>query len=110
MKVITKLDSMKKEDEYSNLDVRYLVVIEGMASNDGYRDNDVLSYARALSLYLLWRKNGISFESSQCEVQVAGSGTRGVGRYNSDFKTPEDEARNQRIIIQIVPKIGNMKD
>ena len=99
---------MKETPKYKDMDITYLVVIEGMASKDNYYDNDALSYKRALSLYYLWRRNGISFEKSQCEVQISGSGIRGRGRYNADGESPRDEVRNQRIIIQIVPKIGNI--
>ena len=108
MEVIDKLNKMKDDPRYRDMDITYLVVIEGMASKDNYIDNDALSYKRALSLYYLWRRNGISFEESQCEVQVSGSGIRGRGRYNSNGNSPEEEVRNQRIIIQIVPKIGNL--
>lgn len=108
MDVIKKLNKMKETPKYKDMDITYLVVIEGMASKDNYYDNDALSYKRALSLYYLWRRNGISFEKSQCEVQISGSGIRGRGRYNSDGESPHDEVRNQRIIIQIVPKIGNL--
>ncbi len=108
MDVVDRLNAMKADPKYSNMHISYLVVIEGMASNDSYVDNDALSYRRALSLYYLWRRNGISFEQSQCEVQVAGSGTRGIGRYNAGGRHPEQEVLNQRIIIQIVPKIGNI--
>lgn len=109
MDVIDKLNKMKNDERYKNMDITYLVVIEGMASRDNYIDNDALSYKRSLMLYYLWRRNGISFEDSQCEVQVSGSGVRGRGRYNADGKNYQDEKKNQRIIIQIVPKIGNLK-
>lgn len=108
MQVVDNLNKMKNDPRYKNMDITYLVVIEGMASKDNYYDNDALSYKRALSLYYLWRRNGISFEKSQCEVQVSGSGVRGRGRFNSDGMHPKDEVRNQRIMIQIVPKIGNL--
>ncbi len=108
MGVIKKLNVMKENPKYKDMDITYLVVIEGMASKDSYYDNDALSYKRALSLYYLWKRNGISFEKSQCEVQVSGSGIRGRGRFNEDGNTPEYEVKNQRIIIQIVPKIGNI--
>lgn len=108
MGVIYKLNSMKNDPKYKDMDITYLVVIEGMASKDNYYDNDALSYRRALSLYYLWRRNGISFEESQCEVQVSGSGVRGRGRFNADGLHPQDEAKNQRIMIHIVPKIGNL--
>jgi outer membrane protein OmpA-like peptidoglycan-associated protein len=109
MDVIDKLNRMKNDPRYKDMDITYLVVIEGMASRDTYFDNDALSYKRALSLYYLWRRNGISFEKSQCEVQISGSGVRGRGRFNADGLHPEEEVRNQRIMIQIVPKIGNLR-
>ena len=108
MGVIKQLNIMKEDPKYKDMDITYLVVIEGMASKDSYYDNDALSYKRALSLYYLWKRNGISFEKSQCEVQVSGSGIRGRGRFNSDGNNPEEEVKNQRIMIQIVPKIGNL--
>lgn len=108
MGVIDKLNRMKNNPKYKDMDITYLLVIEGMASKDNYYDNDALSYRRALSLYYLWRRNGISFEDSQCEVQVSGSGVRGKGRFNTDGLDPQSEVRNQRIMIQIVPKIGNI--
>ena len=107
--VIDNLNRMKNDPKYKDMDITYLVVIEGMASKDNYYDNDALSYKRALSLYYLWRRNGISFEESQCEVQISGSGVRGRGRFNSDGLHPENEVWNQRIMIQIVPKIGNLR-
>lgn len=108
MGVIDNLNRMKNDPKYKDMDITYLVVIEGMASKDNYYDNDALSYKRALMLYYLWKRNGISFEKSQCEVQVSGSGIRGRGRFNADGMHPQDEVRNQRIMIQIVPKIGNL--
>lgn len=108
MSVIDNLNRMKNDSKYKDMDITYLVVIEGMASKDNYYDNDALSYKRALSLYYLWRRNGISFEESQCEVQISGSGVRGRGRFNADGLNPQDEVRNQRIMIQIVPKMGNL--
>lgn len=108
MHLIDKLNIMKNDSKYKDMDITYLVVIEGMASKDNYYENDALSYKRALSLYYLWKRNGISFEKSQCEVQVSGSGVRGRGRFNSDGRHPKDEVKNQRIMIQIVPKIGHL--
>lgn len=117
--VINRLNELKAT---SNMDISYLVVIEGMASRDNYPDNDGLSYRRALSLYKLWKKNGISFEDSQCEVQIAGSGIRGIRPFNTDYYealkrndpnadskfNSTEEKKNQCIIIQIVPKISNI--
>lgn len=108
MNVVHQLNRMKEDPRYSEMNITYLVVIEGMASKDNYYDNDGLSYKRALSLYYLWKRNGISFEDSQCEVQISGSGIRGRGRYNFNGHNPKEESKNQRIIIQIVPKISNL--
>lgn len=109
MGVVDKLNRKKQEADFKGMDITYLVVIEGMASKDNYWDNDRLSYSRALNLYYLWKRNGIDFENSQCEVQISGSGVRGLGRYNSSGTNPEDEEKNQRILIQIIPKIGKIE-
>ncbi|MEG1617583.1 MAG: OmpA family protein [Bacteroidales bacterium] len=83
--------------------IRYLVLIEGMASKDSYSRNYELSYERALSLYRFWETSGISFDPNRCEVHISGSGTGGIGRF------PESEERkNQRFLIQIIPKVGNI--
>ena len=100
-----------------------MVVIEGMASNIRYDKNDELSYNRALAVYYLWKRNNIDFENSDCEVQISGSGTRGIRPYNTAFyeavKKGEadaaeyynihEEEKNQCIIIQIIPKISNVE-
>jgi flagellar motor protein MotB len=90
--------------KYSKDDIKYVVIIEGMASNDTYTDNFPLSYKRAWSVLKLWQDNSIILDQNVCEVQVAGSGTSGIGRYSV-----KEEYKNQRILIQIVPKIGEIK-
>lgn len=90
-------------------DIKYLVVIEGQASADGYNtdeyhNNDVLSYKRALELHKFWQRNNIDFTSMpKCELVISGSGEGGVPRdkYN--------EVYNQRFLIHIVPVIGNIR-
>ncbi len=89
--------------KYANLDIKYVVIIEGMASMDNYIDNFPLSYKRAWAVMKLWQRDKIMPDQSVCEVQVAGSGTGGIGRYPT-----KDEVKNQRILIQIVPKIGRI--
>lgn len=122
--VISELNELKIQEEYKGLDVKYMVVIEGMASNVKYFDNDALSYRRALAVYYLWKENGIDFENSDCEVQVSGSGERGIRPYNNMYYQAikdgvsleqaamyydlNEEIKNQCIIIQIVPKISNI--
>lgn len=123
MQVVDSLNALKSTDKYSGLDVKYMVVIEGMASNIRYDKNDELSYNRALAVYYLWKRNNIDFENSDCEVQISGSGTRGIRPYNTayyeavkkgDENAPmyydlHEEEKNQCIIIQIIPKISNIE-
>lgn len=90
--------------KYAYQDIKYVVIIEGMASRDNYADNYGLSYKRALSVLSLWKREKIRFDHSVCEIQIAGSGIGGIGRY-----PPSQEIQNQRILIQIVPKIGEIK-
>lgn len=98
-------DSLSNNPDIDSLDIKYLLVIEGMASLDNYERNFELSYARALSLYKLWKNNNIKFDPSICEVQIAGSGTDGIREYCC-----ADERKNQRFLINIVPKIGNIDE
>ena len=89
------------QSKYRNQNIKYLIVIEGMASRDAYRLNDQLSYERALALRRFWLRENIILNPDICEVIVGGSGEEGVGRETL-------EVRNQRILIQIIPKIGTM--
>ena len=94
-------------------DIKYLVVIEGQASADGYHvddyfNNDVLSYQRALKLHEFWRDEaGIDFtKMGKCELVIAGSGEGGIPR--ATRISEKDDSRNQRFLIHIVPVIGNI--
>lgn len=96
-----------------NAAIKYLVVIEGQASADGYHNddyynNDVLSYQRARKLHEFWRDEaGIDFtQMEKCELVIAGSGEQGVPR--AQRKSAQDDSRNQRFLIHIVPVIGNI--
>ena len=95
----TLIERLKRK--YAGQNISYMVVIEGMASMDNYERNFQLSYERSLALYNLWQGAGIRLDASTCELQIAGSGTAGVGRSSN-------EARNQRFLIQIIPKIGTV--
>jgi hypothetical protein len=95
------IDTLKSK--YQNQDIKYVVIIEGMASNDDYIDNYPLSYKRAWAVLKLWKDANIKLDQTVCEIQIAGSGTAGIGRYSSS-----EEYKNQRILIQIVPKIGEL--
>jgi hypothetical protein len=90
--------------KYANQDIKYVLIIEGMASKDSYLDNFPLSYKRAWAVQKLWQDRQVMPDQSVCEIQVAGSGTGGIGRFPAD-----EEKKNQRILIQIVPKIGEIK-
>lgn len=94
------------QTKYISNDIKYMIIIEGMSSNDNYINNDELSYQRALSLLKLWDENSIQFDPTFCELQIAGSGTKGVGR----FKGIENEYKNQQFLIQIIPKIGKIEN
>ena len=102
------IEKLQQNDSIKQ-DIKYLVVIEGQASADGYnedayRNNDVLSYQRALGLHNFWQKNGIDFSNmNKCELVISGSGEKGVPRDDSN------EKNNQRFLIHIVPVIGNIK-
>ncbi|MEM6631700.1 MAG: OmpA family protein [Bacteroidota bacterium] len=92
------IDNLEPDDN-----IKYLLVIEGMSSRDDYSRNYELSYERALSLVRLWKEQGVRFDPNRFEVMISGSGEGGAGR------DPIDEERNQRFLIQIIPKIGELK-
>lgn len=92
--------------KYKDSDIKYLIVIEGMASKDNYTYNYQLSYERALALYNFWQDQNIILDPTICEVIISGSGTGGVGR----FEGRREEYKNQRFLIQIIPKIGTIEE
>jgi hypothetical protein len=86
-------------------DIHYLVIVEGQASKDNWTGNDKLSYDRALSLKGLWESNGIYFSKiNNCELVVSGSGQGGMPRI-----LPDNPPNNQRFLIHIIPKVGQIK-
>lgn len=102
-----------QQNDSLRTDIKYLVVIEGQASADGYHiddyfNNDVLSYQRALKLHEFWRDEaGIDFtQMEKSELVIAGSGESGVPR--APRKDNQDDSRNQRFLIHIVPVIGDI--
>ncbi len=85
--------------------IKYLVVVEGQASKDNWSGNNKLSYDRAQSLIRLWKENQVGLEKlKNCELIVAGSGEKGIPRTQ-----PDKPPANQRFLITIIPKIGEMK-
>lgn len=103
--VIDKLMIQKQTDP--NLrDVSYLLVISGYASNlqgDIELEEYERSYRRAYHLYKHWQLNGIDFDEEKyhniIDVHIAGNGWGGVGRIINP------ESKNQRFLINLVPKI-----
>ncbi len=85
--------------------IRFMIIIEGMSSNDGAPDeiNYPLSYNRARALINLWKTKGLNF-NKDWEIQVAGSGIGGDGRYPPEGN---DDAANQRILLHIIPKFSS---
>lgn len=110
-RLIDNLAYLKHSDDaYKN--VSYIIVVAGSASRTGRTDrNYSLSYQRAYSLYKYWRDNlGIDFDAKKyhdlIELQIAGNGTGGVGRLVSDDSGYN--RKNQRFIINIIPKLGEL--
>lgn len=84
--------------------VNYLIIVEGQASRDNWWGNDELSYRRALALKQLWINNNIIFSNIEnCELVIAGSGQEGVPRLQ-----PDRPPNNQRFLIHIIPKVGQI--
>jgi len=119
--IVDELKQLKENDSiYKN--VSYLLVVTGYASktseNDDY--NYELSYKRAYYLYKYWKeKLKIDFDSKEyhnvIEFQIAGMGFGGVGRFpyigprKENGKWLKGNTKNQRFIINIIPKIGEIK-
>lgn len=105
----------KKAEDPAMKNVSYLVIISGYASHllNGTQVNDYeLSYRRAYNLWNYWKKIGVNFEATKyrglIDLQISGNGWGGVGRFERDPNNFfRNETKNQRFIIQIVPKIGN---
>jgi len=95
------------KNRYMGDSIKYLIVIEGMASTIGgsHYSNYLLSYQRAKSIYDFWINKKINFDREICEVMISGSGLGGVGRHGG-----ADEYKNQRIIIQIIPKLSKFEE
>lgn len=112
--VINNIRDSTKLEKYKDMDITFLVLIEGMASKtpfyiDDWQNNYVLSYNRALAVYRFLK--GDLFDNPEnrkmLEVQIAGSGEEGI-RPNPD--TSSSTMKNQTIILQIIPKIKYRQD
>lgn len=127
---ILKLEETKGiKDGAIHNNIKFLVVIEGQASKisfniDDWKNNYTLSYLRARFLNDFWKQNNIDLASiPRCELIISGSGEGGVPRVipneemirnkatdAKDFARlwEEEEGKNQRFLIHIVPVIGNI--
>lgn len=119
---LESLDSISNNSVKNN--IKFLVVIEGQSSRvpynvDDYHNNYTLSYLRAQFLNRFWIENGIDLASiPKCELVISGSGEDGVPRVIPQISNPsnkaeqimwnEEESKNQRFLIHIVPVIGNI--
>ena len=108
-RLVDELKKQKRSDQ-SLSDISYLLVVSGSASRDNYAQNYQLSYERALALYIHWKDNmGIDFDAPEyhdiIEFQIAGNGTGGVGRFEGGEM---EEKKNQRFLINVIPKIGDV--
>lgn len=109
--------------------IKFLVVIEGQSSKLGFNtspwmNNYTLSYLRAQYLNEFWKSHGINLDAiPKCELIISGSGEGGVPRVIPDEKKlraaypnqeeywlhwKEEEGKNQRFLVHIVPVIGNI--
>lgn len=119
--------ALKSDSTHNN--IKFLVVIEGQSSKisfnvDDWRNNYTLSYLRASFLNEFWKQNNIDLASiPKCELIISGSGEGGVPRVipneeemrriatdDKEFAKlwSEEEGKNQRFLIHIVPVIGNI--
>jgi len=115
-KLKSLVDSLKaqKERDFALANISYLMVVSGSASDlpgDNTYSNYQLSYERALALHIHWKvKLGIDFDAPKyhdiIEFQIAGNGIGGVGRIPG--VTLNEEKKNQRFLINVIPKIGDM--
>jgi hypothetical protein len=124
---ITKLENSIPDRLKRN--IKFLVVIEGQSSKVAFnesvwKNNHTLSYLRAQYLNEFWKSNGIDLGSlPRCELIISGSGEGGKPRIEVDteklhrlYPDPdefqkhwiEEEVKNQRFLVHIVPVIGNI--
>lgn len=103
------IEQLVKNLYQKNPDLNFQLVIEGNAAipweqlrnksyNSDNKDMYVLSYRRALALYMRWQSIGINLRDYNTEIIIAGSGFNGINR-------DKVEDNNKRFVIQIIPKI-----
>lgn len=101
---------LRKSTDSTLKNVSYILIIAGYASNFGdINSNYILSHKRALALWSHWKLKGIDFEAPKynelIDLQISGNGIGGIGR-----EDVSKEANNQRFLIQIFPKIGDLEN
>ena len=122
------IECLEQNDSLKN-NIKFLVVIEGQASKVAFNESDwannyTLSYLRAQFLNKFWQENNINLaEIPRCEVIISGSGEGGFPRVipnetllRDTYPNPkeyaqkwiEEESKNQRFLVHIVPVIGNI--
>lgn len=110
LSVGSELETFIQNASINTPEVQYLLVIEGQASRDGADKMDYnydLSYRRAKNLKKFWDKNNIHFNKGNCEVLISGSGD---GRLSGTGMMRErEEKANQRFLIHILPKPGQIQ-
>lgn len=115
-KLKTLVDGLREQKlaDPNLANISYLMVVSGSAS-DLKGDNDyrnyLLSYERALALHLYWKDSlKIDFDAPEyhdiIEFQISGLGIGGVGRIPGI--TVAEEKKNQRFLINVIPKIGDV--
>lgn len=121
------IETIESSDSTNN--IKFLVVIEGQSSKVRFDEGDwmnnyTLSYLRAQFLDKFWKSNGIDLSAiPKCEVIISGSGEDGLPRIIPDEESlramypdeneykihwTEEETKNQRFLVHIVPVIGNI--
>ena len=127
MAKITKLEESIPDSLKRN--IKFLIVIEGQSSKVGFNEGDwknnyTLSYLRAQFLNKFWIEQGLDFDNMpRCELLISGSGEGGKPRININEDSlhqsfpdnkeywkhwVEEEEKNQRFLVNIVPVIGNI--
>ena len=80
---------------------QYIMIVEGQASNDHFFADYQLSYERALGLMKFWMNSCKLDFGENCEIQISGSGD---GTLRTRSMREANEKKNQRFLIQILPK------
>jgi outer membrane protein OmpA-like peptidoglycan-associated protein len=109
----------KQEELYNKTDFNFIVIIEGRAakiSQDPEINRKVsafakkLSYDRARVISDFWESRGIKLRSKMTDVIIAGNGHDGLCRYSENNYDDNEEGKNKRFIIQVIPHLTYIYD